>query len=351
MMVGPGLKSCSFLQMYNLLKSGRRQEAEAEASILLQMPIEEEEEKECKAVLGEKIFGYEDYNYDPQNRIVQWGSISQVALERQGCVVIYNPIKLNHFTECFRDYIDFLLYGNVLPPEYYVVVTDEHLPFKPTYSINFGMHVPKSTPQPCKGKPVVVQLEQWDSHMFLKFNYDEVTVWEFNKPSLCKYPEWVEPTYVPMHKYILPEVPELEEKYDVVFIGCLNQHRLDVLGYFQQQGINVFCPNKDGHFLTTEKRDYYVDQAKIVLNIHYYPAGECEEQLRIIGALVRGKPVVSEPSYGSRGIALYGWDKEELVSQTKYLLSLTREKRIEVAAKLLNRVAPTTSGKYLLPLL
>ena len=94
--------------------------------------------------------------------------------------------------------------------------------------------------------------------------------------------------YVPQLTRI-PVLPPEEQDIDVLFYGAINPRRQAVLEGLIARGLRI-------EFLSgvyREERDRYVARAKLVLNLHYYPASVFET-VRVSYLLANEKAVVAE---------------------------------------------------------
>ncbi len=94
--------------------------------------------------------------------------------------------------------------------------------------------------------------------------------------------------YVPQLTRI-PVLPPEEQDIDVLFYGAINERRKAVLEGLIARGLRI-------EFLAgvyREARDRYIARAKVVLNLHYYPASVFET-VRVSYLLANEKAVVAE---------------------------------------------------------
>lgn len=82
-------------------------------------------------------------------------------------------------------------------------------------------------------------------------------------------------------------------KYDVLFIGSLNERRREVLQVFIDEGLRV------GHIGNQEtlwglERDAHIAQARCLINMHFYSPDSAFEIVRCAPALANHIPVITE---------------------------------------------------------
>ena len=91
-------------------------------------------------------------------------------------------------------------------------------------------------------------------------------------------------------------LPLEERPIDLLFIGSLNERRLEWIRRIEAQGRTVTVLDAP---LYGEERDRVIRNAKAVLNVHFYESGRFE-QVRASHALSLGTPVISERSPATR---------------------------------------------------
>jgi len=87
----------------------------------------------------------------------------------------------------------------------------------------------------------------------------------------------------------LVRIPRLREEIDVLFYGCINPRRQQILEALRARGLRVVTL----HNSYGELRDRAIASAKVVLNMHYYEA-KIFEIVRVAYLLTNGKAVVAE---------------------------------------------------------
>jgi hypothetical protein len=105
-------------------------------------------------------------------------------------------------------------------------------------------------------------------------------------------------TAKPLHKvHDFPTRPKFPRPIDVLFVGSMNARRENILEQLRRAGIVVYCPTSPvfGVELTNLEAC-----SKLLLNIHYYTPG-IFEAFRVVPAVHRGTPVLSEDSVDGEG--------------------------------------------------
>lgn len=80
---------------------------------------------------------------------------------------------------------------------------------------------------------------------------------------------------------------------DILFYGYLNERRAKIMKYIQSE---VFHHLKIVWIFGTIDLIDYIEDSKVILNLHAYEPWNRQEQVRIFYSLINGKTVVSEPS-------------------------------------------------------
>ncbi|MBV8143789.1 MAG: hypothetical protein JO184_02190 [Gammaproteobacteria bacterium] len=117
-------------------------------------------------------------------------------------------------------------------------------------------------------------------------------VWDYSAENVCRLRAhgarsvaFVPVGYVPE----LARIPRLSEEIDVLFYGCINPRRRQILEALRARGLKVVA--LFGSY--GELRDRAIASAKVVLNMHYYEA-KIFEIVRAAYLLTNGKAVVAE---------------------------------------------------------
>ncbi|MFJ8106285.1 glycosyltransferase [Streptomyces sp. NPDC096132] len=137
-----------------------------------------------------------------------------------------------------------------------------------------------------------------------------------------------------VHHVPIGHVPELErmrpapeEDIDVLFVGSLNERRLETIRQLEAAGLNAVA--RFG--LYGDERDALIARAKIVLNVHFYEA-KVFEIVRVSYLLANGRFVVSERGSGPEEEAPFAdgaafGDYAEIVDLCRYYVDHDDERR------------------------
>lgn len=144
------------------------------------------------------------------------------------------------------------------------------------------------------------------------------TIWDFSPRNIERWSSLaIKAASVPIGWHpALERVPPVERKdIDVLFLGITNHRRAATLERMKQLGLKVAAPV--GVF--GAERDALVANAKVVVNIHYYPTSLLET-LRLAYLLANGCAVVSERSARSEIPSEYEdvvcWSPYERLAET-----------------------------------
>ncbi len=115
-----------------------------------------------------------------------------------------------------------------------------------------------------------------------------------NPPFYSNYPEEVPIVSFGYAPYMSPRsdraVPLQERPIDLLFIGILNDRRLDLIRRIESSGIRVHAMQQIAY---GSARDNVLRQSKALLNLHSYDCSRFE-QVRAFVSLSNGTPVLSE---------------------------------------------------------
>jgi hypothetical protein len=91
--------------------------------------------------------------------------------------------------------------------------------------------------------------------------------------------------------------PRFPRPIDVLFVGSMNQRRADLLERLRRLGVKCYWPR--GAVFGTDLASLEAC-SKLLLNVHYYTPGVFEA-FRVVPAVHRGTPVLSETSVDGEG--------------------------------------------------
>ena len=80
-----------------------------------------------------------------------------------------------------------------------------------------------------------------------------------------------------------------EKKWDLLFYGSINERRKKILDELASRGLKI----KTLFGVYGPERDYFIEQSRAVLNLHFYDS-QILEQIRIFYPLINQVPVISE---------------------------------------------------------
>jgi len=166
--------------------------------------------------------------------------------------------------------------------------------------IIFNINIIKEEDLPCKY--IVYNFEQlitdrdWDSTFFnkcksaikvLDYSLENIKIFKQNKIYAHHLPfGWcsvLEPTY-----------DLYDKRIDILFLGTLNNKRLNIINDINRRNINTELYIHDKCF--TKDFDKITSQSKVGINIHYYDGKSILELTRIIPFICAGIHVISERS-------------------------------------------------------
>jgi len=235
----------------------------------------------------------ESFNITTQvNKYIQMYNEHDVTEEKSLLIIDEAPNAFNEVSVMLRE-----LYGQ--HPDYTNTV------FWVGYNIGRMGNVRAQYPD---RKLIIFQLEQLsDSGPYNNTRVNNILktadeVWDYDEHNI----EWlnknlgIDAKFHPMTFIkaldVIPEVPKEAHDIDVVFYGSMKSARrqkniADLKMQFTVKGISFRVIDN----LYGESLWKVLSQAKIVLNVHYYPVYR-QEQARIFFNIINGKCVVSEPS-------------------------------------------------------
>jgi hypothetical protein len=115
-------------------------------------------------------------------------------------------------------------------------------------------------------------------------------------------------TYVPLRRRTSDTSrPPAARDFDVLHVGSMNPRRDAMITRLRSAGVRVCIPDRpvfDQDLAALEAR------SRVLLNVHYYTPG-IFEAFRVVPAIHRGTPVISETSLGREGAewcAVYDFD-------------------------------------------
>jgi hypothetical protein len=152
---------------------------------------------------------------------------------------------------------------------------------------------------PAPARTVVFNLEQFDERNpwnseAMRTMLRQHVVWDYSAKNLARMRA---KGFAPIGMHVpigyVPQLTRIEsapqQDIDVLFYGSMNERRDTVLRALGRRGLKVIHAfNAYG-----EKRDALIARAKVVLNVHYYPA-KVFEIVRVSYLLANRKAVVSE---------------------------------------------------------
>ena len=97
--------------------------------------------------------------------------------------------------------------------------------------------------------------------------------------------------------HAFPERPARQRPIDVLFVGSINGRRSDLLSRLRAAGVAVHCPTVPVFGAALALLE---SSARLLLNVHHYVPGVFEA-FRVVPALHRGTPVISESSTDGEG--------------------------------------------------
>ena len=132
------------------------------------------------------------------------------------------------------------------------------------------------------------------------------------------------------------------EDIDVLFYGAFNDRRTQIYQKLKSKGINVIFRDD----LWGEEKEEFIDRAKIILNLHYFPTGRFE-LVRVLPLLINGKFILTETSsnmdeYSSIHSGLATSNYDQIVDTVLYYLDHPMErKRIAQQGQQIIKTIPT----------
>jgi hypothetical protein len=178
----------------------------------------------------------------------------------------------------------------------------------------------------------VYQLEQlshqagWFNKNLEKILKGAYCVWDYSKQNIAFLKDIGvrKVRYLPIgyHKNLETIEHSREKDIDILFYGCLNDRRANILNRLKQIAKTEFLFGVYG-----KQRDSYIARSKIVLNMHFYPM-QIMEEVRVSYLLNNKCFIVSEECghnpYGE-GIVTAKYD--ELVDVCEYYLTRPDERQ------------------------
>lgn len=165
----------------------------------------------------------------------------------------------------------------------------------------FGAHLGFDAAQKDRHTCIFVNLEQIGvGGATLSKDYFEIlatsAVIDYDANNVSSYTKYIEDvpiahfTYAP-YLNLTDEILPLESRpIDILFFGSMNDRRKKIIERIEKTGLNVSIFDKP---LYCEERDFYIRQAKSVLNCHFYESSRFE-QVRVSHCLSLGTPVIAE---------------------------------------------------------
>lgn len=215
------------------------------------------------------------------------------------CVVVYSPPAYAH-AAAFAEVAQMLVYGiraagytanvyhNAVPPACIPILLGGNLwPLEwvdrlPAQTVIFNLEqISADSPWMKTALPALVaRFETWD--------YSQRNGAQLAQLVPGAAPRWVPITYVPELSHIAALPPD-QEDIDVLFYGSVNPRREAILTALRAQGLNVV----HAFNVYGPARDALIARAKVVLNLHLYPA-KIFEVVRVSYLLANRKAVVAE---------------------------------------------------------
>ena len=125
----------------------------------------------------------------------------------------------------------------------------------------------------------------------------------------------------PFEKDFLQSLQSVPKRFDIGFVGAINNRRQYILDALQSAGISICIINDFG-----KERDAKIAECRYIMNIHYASHFTIFESIRCNRWLDAGYLVISETSTDTpRSSLLFQSDYDTLVSYTIQLLSSNRE--------------------------
>lgn len=203
-------------------------------------------------------------------------------------------------------------------------------------NVLLGYHLFRNAESVASISPIIYQLEQltdregWHNRRSLEILKAAREVWDYSSENI----EFLRDKGVKRLRLLpigyhecLETIDRCDPEIDVLFYGTLNHRRRAILKRLGRRHNVQVLSNVYG-----ETRDEAVARARIVLNIHYYPA-RILEQVRIAYLLNNQRFVLSESSPDNPfdgGIATADYD--QLIERCHYFLNRPEE-RARVAAR------------------
>ena len=196
-----------------------------------------------------------------------------------------NEILIFIFAEDCMTYLSKELEKDILRLRYnikcFIVFTSQikeyiYLIQKPNIYFLFTCMFKVNTPLP-KNKYIIYQLEQNTNNKISHYyaNYDYITIFK-NALYVLDYSSVnmktlktldIKTQYLPIPYHIgNRHIRHIEKKYDILFIGCINERRLKILKAMSNK-YNVYIPNIPIYGLDLMN---LMNQCKILVNIHFY---------------------------------------------------------------------------------
>lgn len=166
-------------------------------------------------------------------------------------------------------------------------------------NIVFGAHLGFATEALERHACVFVNLEQLGqggarvSPQYLELLRSQSVI-DYDVANIAAYGQ--DPAQVPVVSFAhapylpAPELPLEERPIDLLFFGSVNPRRQQFLARIEACGLSVASFD---HPVYAEERDHYIQQAKAVVNCHFYETSRFE-QARAFQCLSLGTPFISE---------------------------------------------------------
>jgi hypothetical protein len=210
--------------------------------------------------------------------------------------------------------------------------TPDILPPLPAVVILIGVYDDDIPIHRNKFKTILYQTEQSFSRVFnqdSKFYHEWIPIldqiWDFSPKNIDKIGN--KGYFMPLSgDYITSShVFNIVRPQDIVFVGLLNDRRKYIIDKIREAGLSISVYG--GYNVWGDLLNKILDNAKIVINIHYYENASLETE-RITQALSHGCCVVSETSFDTKLDQLFDGsimlskigDIDGLINNLKYLL-------------------------------
>ena len=147
---------------------------------------------------------------------------------------------------------------------------------------------------------------QWFNQHYVKLMQNAVEIWDYSirnivelkklrwdKSKPIPYMRYVPITYMSSLENDIDHSTTHEKLYDVFFYGGMNERREKIIKQLRDRGLRVIGDNMK---IWRDERKKYIEQSKLVINIHYYERAILETT-RLSYLLATKVFVISESSY------------------------------------------------------